>query len=84
MYQLTEYDIHQWEWDSKHEVFTGEAKKLYSHQCGVPFPNGRKQFRILNPKTGGFRRFRWIGELEGEWWYESEDGIGARVLVDKE
>jgi hypothetical protein len=50
----------------------------------------KKQFIIDNPKTGGFRRFRFVKDIVGnigeqsftEWLFESEDGIECRIAID--
>ena len=51
------------------------------------FPNDKKQFYIVNQKTGGFRRFLFVKEVEStetwvEYLFESEDGIKCMVLID--
>lgn len=96
------YHIRQFVWDKKQNEFFAEAPFL---ECVMPdgnihpeaFPNMKKQFFIDNPKTGGFRRFRFVKEnviettdgeseqmyyLYTEWIFESEDGIKCRIAID--
>jgi hypothetical protein len=90
------YHIRQFVWDKKQNEFFAEAPFL---ECVLPdgefhpeaFPNMRGEFYIDNPKTGGFRRFRFVKEnkimdgenyLYTEWIFESEDGIKCRIAID--
>jgi hypothetical protein len=90
------YHIKQFVWDKKQNEFFAEAPFL---ECVLPdgefhpeaFPNMRGEFYIDNPKTGGFRRFRFVKEnkimdgenyLYTEWIFESEDGIKCRIAID--
>jgi hypothetical protein len=90
------YHIRQFIWDKKQNEFFAEAPFL---ECVLPdgefhpeaFPNMRGEFYIDNPKTGGFRRFRFVKEnkimdgenyLYTEWIFESEDGIKCRIAID--
>jgi hypothetical protein len=90
------YHIRQFIWDKKQNEFFAEAPFL---ECVLPdgefhpeaFPNMKGEFYIDNPKTGGFRRFRFVKEnkimdgenyLYTEWIFESEDGIKCRIAID--
>jgi hypothetical protein len=90
------YHIKQFVWDKKQNEFFAEAPFL---ECVLPdgefhpeaFPNMRGEFYIDNPKTGGFRRFRFVKEnkimdgenyLYTEWIFESEDGIKCKIAID--
>jgi hypothetical protein len=90
------YHIRQFVWDKKQNEFFAEAPFL---ECVLPdgefhpeaFPNMKGEFYIDNPKTGGFRRFRFVKEnkimdgenyLYTEWIFESEDGIKCRIAID--
>jgi hypothetical protein len=90
------YHIKQFVWDKKQNEFFAEAPFL---ECVLPdgefhpeaFPNMKGEFYIDNPKTGGFRRFRFVKEnkimdgenyLYTEWIFESEDAIKCRIAID--
>jgi hypothetical protein len=90
------YHIRQFIWDKKQNEFFAEAPFL---ECVLPdgefhpeaFPNMKGEFYIDNPKTGGFRRFRFVKEnkimdgenyLYTEWIFESEDAIKCRIAID--
>jgi hypothetical protein len=89
------YHIKQFNWNKDTNCFYAEAPHL---ECVLPggefhpeaFPNMKKQFIIDNPKTGGFRRFRFVKDIVGnigeqsftEWLFESEDGIECRIAID--
>ena len=90
------YNVNQFVWDKKQNEFYAEA---YFLECVMPdgnihpeaFPNMKTQFFIDNPKTGGFRRFRFVKEnqitddesyLYTEWIFESEDGIKCKIAID--
>ncbi len=90
------YHIKQFVWDKKQNEFFAEAPFL---ECVLPdgefhpeaFPNMKGEFYIDNPKTGGFRRFRFVKEnkimdgenyLYTEWIFESEDGIKCKIAID--
>jgi hypothetical protein len=61
------YDIGNFYWNKEANTFFAEAWNL---ECFLPegsihpyaFPNQKEQFFIDNPKTGGFRRFRFLKE----------------------
>lgn len=89
------YDIRQFAWNKRDREFHADA---YNLECLLPdglihpeaFPNQKQQFFIHNYKTGGFRRFRYIGdnkfEVDGfeytQWVFESEDGIKCIIGID--
>lgn len=89
------YDVRQFSWNKRNKEFYCEA---YNLECIMPdgnihpeaFPNQKQQFFIDNSKTGGFRRFRYIGdnkiEVDGfeytQWIFESEDGIKCIIGID--
>ncbi len=89
------YDIRQFNWNKDTNSFYAGAPYL---ECMMSdgtihpnaFPNMKKQFFIDNPKTGGFRRFRFVKDIVGniagqsftEWLFESEDKIECRIAID--
>ena len=89
------YDIRQFSWNKETNSFYSEA---YYLECSMSdgtihreaFPNQKGQFFIHNYKTGGFRRFRYIGDNKfksnefeyTEWIFESEDGIKCIIGID--
>ena len=89
------YHIRQFNWNKDTNCFYAEAPHL---ECVLPggefhpeaFPNMKGEFYIDNPKTGGFRRFRFVKDIVGnigeqsftEWLFESEDGIECRIAID--
>jgi len=64
------YSIDQFNWHKQLNTFLGDMGAIWDmdnkYQCA--FPSGRKQFTILNPKTGGFRRFRLKCESQEQHW----------------
>jgi hypothetical protein len=80
------YDIYSFWWNGRTKTFVGEEPMLYPvNDVGyykIPFPNQRKQFFIKNPKTSGFRRFRFKTETETSWIFESEDGIYCKIIKE--
>ncbi len=89
------YHIRQFVWNKDTNSFYAQAPFL---ECVMPdgnyhpeaFPNMKGQFIIDNPKTGGFRRFRFVKEVTAnigemqftEWLFESEDKIECRIAID--
>jgi hypothetical protein len=85
------YDITQFHWNPKENILYAEAGFLFFQMPDgsihpEAFPNQRKQFWIHNPKTGGFRRFRFKNQLRNpltdtsvDWVFESEDGIVCKI-----
>jgi hypothetical protein len=95
------YHIKQFRWLEDSKSFYAEA---YHLECAMPdgsihpecFPNQKGQFFIDNPKTGGFRRFRFVKQVETwvkdenendqweviEWEFESEDGIKCYIGIN--
>ncbi len=89
------YHIRQFVWNKDTNSFYGEAPHLESVMPDgnihpEAFPNQKRQFFIDNPKTGGFRRFRYVRDIVGnidgqtftEWLFQSEDGIECRISID--
>lgn len=89
------YHIRQFVWNNDMNSFYGEAPHLESVMPDgnihpEAFPNQKGQFFIDNPKTGGFRRFRYVRDIVGnisgqnftEWLFKSEDGIECRIAID--
>lgn len=61
------YDIGSFFWNKEANTFFSEAWNLscFNHDGSIhpeAFPNQKEQFFIDNPKTGGFRRFRFVKE----------------------
>ena len=82
-----EYPIQFFTWVKEENTFYGHSHELWHPDYAYNFPNDKKQFYIVNQKTGGFRRFRFVKEVEStetwvEYLFESEDGIKCMVLVD--
>lgn len=82
-----EYPIHLFAWEKEENTFYGHSHDLWHPDYQFQFPNDKQEFYIVNPKTGGFRRFRFVKELEStevyvEYLFESEDGIKCMVLID--
>jgi hypothetical protein len=91
------YDILSFRWDKEARTFTTDAWDLYDcdNEYSYPFPSDKKQFVIVNKKTGGFRRFRFVKEIKYvydipeleesfpavDWLFESEDGIKCLATV---
>lgn len=69
------YDIHQFNWSKELNTFFGDMGAIWDtdNKYKFPFPSGRKQFTILNEKTGGFRRFRLKCECYEQHWYRDID-----------
>jgi len=81
------YDILQFHWNKKVNTFYADAWGLVAIMPDgsvhpESFPNQKKQFFIHNYKTNGFRRFKFISEIESEWLFESEDGIQCRICIE--
>ena len=60
------YDICSFNYDKSTKTFTGNSWEIWDmdNKYKYPFPKGKKQFYIKNPKTDGFRRFRFVSEIE--------------------
>ena len=83
------YDVKQFHWNGTTRTFHGEAPHLVGllpdgHFHNNAFPSGKKQFVIKNFETDGFRRFRFMEELNGFYLFMSEDGIRCVICVDPE
>jgi hypothetical protein len=92
-----EYDVRQFSWVKEDNTFYADAWNLVAwmpdgstHQQA--FPNGKRQFYIVNTQTAGERRFRFVKELTEVfennapcqlkfWQFESEDGIICKVCT---
>lgn len=96
--QKYSYSIHQFRWNKENNALYAAANDL---ACRMPdgsihphtFPNHKSQFFIVNEKTGGFRRFRFIREAiyaieydtelyMAEWIFESEDNIKCHIHIE--
>jgi len=79
------YDINQFDWDKNSNQLSAHRSSLWNYDFAyatIPFINGRTQFFIDNPTTGGFRRFRFVYETDSSWYFKSEDGIEVKILID--
>jgi hypothetical protein len=93
-----EYDVRQFSWVKEDNTFYADAWNLVAWlpDGGThpeAFPNGKKEFYIVNTQTGGERRFRFVKEVteypveddtkyyETAWIFESEDGILCEILI---
>ena len=91
-----EYEIGQFYWVKSDNTFYADAWNLIARMPDgsihpEAFPNGKKEFYIVNPKTGNERRFRFVNEFEAVhpaatwsesvWQFKSEDGILCNICV---
>ena len=81
------YPIQFFTWVKEENTFYGHSHELWHPDYAYNFPNDKEQFYIFNPNTGGFRRFRFVKEVDStevyvEYLFESEDGIKCMVLID--
>jgi hypothetical protein len=76
------YDINEFTWSKEKNTFYQEAWNLFADDYQHAFPSGRGQFFIKNYETGGFRRFRLIGETDIDLIFESEDGIRCNICIN--
>jgi hypothetical protein len=95
------YHINQFSWNKELNEFFAEAPFLHCQLSDnsihpEAFPNKKGEFFIDNPKTGEFRRFRFVEETinwlidENEhtkyemvdWIFESEDGIKCKISIN--
>lgn len=60
------YDASLFRYDKESKTFFGNSWEIWDMdgKYQYPFPTGKKQFYIKNTKTDGFRRFRFINEIE--------------------
>lgn len=93
------YHIKQFQWSPKENTFSAFALHLDTIMADgtihpYAFANMKEQFYILNPETGGRRRFRFVKEETESvdldecevmtatyWLFESEDGIKCKVWI---
>ena len=95
------YHIDQFFWNKDENTFFAEACFLDCQMSDgnihpEAFPNMKKQFFIVNTKTDGFRRFRFVEETTNwlidenehtkyemiDWVFESEDGIKCKIAIN--
>ena len=68
-------------------VYDSNRKTFIVSEKGIPFGT---EYEILNPKTGGSRKFKFTNSTGSEfdpntkWIYESNDGILLEVCNDKQ
>jgi hypothetical protein len=84
-----QYLISQFDWDKSTQTFSALESTLYpvfpANYYKIPFPNSKRQFIITNPKTGGFRRFRFWKEILNKkehsciYRFKSEDSIICNI-----
>jgi len=60
----------------------GNEKDLYVPNFAICFPNGGRQFYIVNQQTNQFRRFRLVLQNDKVYSFKSEDGI--HCIIKKE
>lgn len=60
------YDVSLFSYDKRTKTFTGNSWEIWDmdNKYAYPFPTGKKQFYIKNTKTDGFRRFRFVSEID--------------------
>ena len=73
------YDAALFNYDKRTKTFTGNSWEIWDmdNKYKHPFPTGKKQFYIKNTKTGGFRRFRFVSEIENI--HSADRGIWALI-----
>lgn len=95
-----EYDTGQFSWSKDKNTFYAEAWNLAAmlpdgSMHPEAFPNQKRQFYIVNPKTGNQRRFRFVKEQTNEmplnemeaigtyksWIFKSEDDIFCDIMI---
>lgn len=70
------YLVEDLTWNAETQMFSAEARDLWAREdFKFPFPNGRKQFYVVNTRTGGCRRFRLLLVLKNDLLFVSEDDI---------
>jgi hypothetical protein len=93
------YDIDLFQWVKSNRTFYADGWDLWPEPAGdykTAFPNGKQQFLIINNRTKGFRRFRYVEDFEytqefdGQsvvvergWLFTSEDGILCKVYIER-
>jgi hypothetical protein len=89
MKHLPEYTIHSFNWVKEDNTLYGISSTLWDTlgYYQFPFPNNRKQFKIVNPDTDGFRVFTFVTSFENtegmlEYVFASEDGIKCNILIE--
>jgi hypothetical protein len=75
------YDINLFDWDKESNTFSVTAKSLYTYEHAHSHPNQRRQFYILNKRTGDRRRFRLSNIYEDILIFKSEDNITAVIKL---
>lgn len=75
------YHIGNFYWNKELNTFFSEAWNLSCFNTDgsihpESFPNGKKEFFIDNPNTGGFRRFRFVKEESSFFHQVDETGNG--------
>lgn len=74
------YHIGFFSYDKLKNTLHGYEKELHVTTYQECFPNGRSKFFIINPKTGGFRRFILFREMPSKLLFKSEDGILCKII----
>jgi hypothetical protein len=89
MKHLPEYTIHSFNWVKEDNTLYGISSTLWDTlgYYQFPFPNDRKQFKVVNTDTDGFRVFTFVTSFENEegmleYEFASEDGIKCRILIE--
>ena len=83
------YNVNLFNWREVGSYFYVNESSLYPSYGDYkhPFPNGRKQFSIMNGWTGCFRRFRFLEVCifngNNSYVYVSEDNIGCIVSTSQ-
>jgi hypothetical protein len=75
------YDINLFDWDKESNTFSVTAKSLYTNEHAEAHPNQRRQFYILNQRTGDRRRFRLSDVKDDSLTFMSEDGFIAVIKL---
>jgi hypothetical protein len=75
------YDINLFDWDKESNTFTVNNESLYTNEHAEAHPNQRRQFYILNQRTGDRRRFRLTDINEDNLIFKSEDGFIAVIKL---
>lgn len=77
--QIHTYPTYSFLYNVNKRMFYTQERFLVVPGYRLPFPNQGKKFRILNPKTGGFRIMKLEKETDTHFLFTSEDGIKAEI-----
>ena len=76
------YDINLFDWDKETNTFSVNNDSLFTAEHAQAHPNQRRQFYILNQKTGNSMRFRLSDVNEDSLIFKSEDDLTAVIKLN--